>query len=106
MNKRGYSEWKRSADSLAKCLTGPMPQMIDPPYGWVIAHSSPKWNRGDLLNHVNATMDSLVRLRVIQDDSPRWVNRVFTTFDRGAVGIRVYICQTQDELKEMLCELA
>lgn len=83
-----------------------MPQMIDPPYGWVIAHSSPKWNRGDLLNHVNATMDSLVRLRVIQDDSPRWVNRVFTTFDRGAVGIRVYICQTQDELKEMLCELA
>jgi len=107
MNKRGYGDWKRRADASLEALTGPLPHLIDPRYGWVIVHTLPKVNGGDLLNHVGSTMDTLVRRKVVQDDAPRWVSRVFTSFVRGTpAGIVIYICETREEFTELLCELA
>jgi len=76
------------------------------PYGWAIVHSNPKWNRGDLLNLVGASMDTMVRLGVVQDDAPRWVNKVYTALDKRNTGITIYICENRAEFVELLCLLA
>lgn len=104
MDKRGYGAWKALVQShlqevdIVKGLV---------PYGWVIIHHSPLWNHGDLLNHVNATMDTLVRRGVIKDDRPKWVNRCYTAFTRQSpASIDVYICMNREEMLEVICELA
>jgi hypothetical protein len=106
MNKRGYSEWKALADASCKYLSGnELPKGLMP-YGWAIVHSNPKWNRGDLLNLAGASMDTMVRLGVVQDDAPRWVNKLYTSLDRGNAGITIYICENRVEFVELLCLLA
>lgn len=104
MNKRGYGAWKALAQTHLKDVPV-TPGLV--PYGWVIIHHRPKWNAGDLLNHVGATMDALVRRGVVLDDAPQWVNRCYTAFTREAPArIEVYICESREELVRLVCELA
>jgi Holliday junction resolvase RusA-like endonuclease len=99
-NKYGYSDWKKKAHTLLKDC----PKGLEP-YGWVIVHNNPDWSHGDLLNLVGATMDALVKAKVVQDDAPRWVNKVYTSLTRELpVGIDIYICENSEELIKAICE--
>jgi len=99
-NKYGYSDWKKKVQILLKDSRKGLV-----PYGCVVIHNNPNWGHGDLLNFVGASMDALVKAKVIQDDAPRWVNKVYTSLTRELpVGIDIYICENRQELIETVCE--
>lgn len=104
--KREYGAWQVKADSSIKTSDGsPLPQNLTP-YGYAFVHNCRLMSNGDLANLVGATIDTLVRIGVIHDDAPRWVNRFYTSLNRSVTDeIIIYIAMNKAEFKELLCAL-